>query len=898
MSSSVKGWRERVLLAIADIGLARSRAVLATVLCVMVIAGILVAGLGLTSSRTGLVGENDPSFARITKFYAEFGRPNPSVFVVQGGTEAERRQVVDALQRELSEDDANKGRILGRLTAETIAPLALLQQPDALAQVRANLPPDTDLAALIEGGLPAWFKLLEEQVYAGLDGAETADPTRPAPTPAQADEGLVRLAGLATALDDVLAGRDPLQRFLGEGAIERQGIDSAGYTVSGDGTLHLVSVFADLPTDEASELEPYIDRLQAARDRAMVDAPDGVEAILTGTPKFIVEELAIIQRSTVTSSVATTLGLMVLCLLLFRSLPQAIVALLPLAPGVLVTLAAVRVLYDDLNLITSSFIAALLGLGIDFSVHALARVHEERRAGVGPEDAVRRAMVQTGPGIGTGAVVTAAAFMTTMTTDFTAFGELGLITAIGLVVVASSTFILLPPLLAQTSRAKTKPSPEFPGFGGLAAVVATARMPLLVLSVLLAVGGGIGLNNLSWSARYFDFLPEETESARGLAALEYDALASPVFANLSADDLEGARAMTADLRARSTVAGVQSPSDLIPALDEGAIAALRVGFAGAGTPDFKRLGARTTTPKALAASATGVADALDEARLALSGAGLSTDAADQAIGAFKALAKRAAALDEAGAQRLGALETQAAGLLGPAWTTAKRVADRGHATASDLPPLFAKRYAAKQGDRVALYVVPAGKFWDREVAEAFSAEIYAIDSEASGLAMDHVSHGDLVLNGFLRAAGVALAVIVVLLILDFGGLVDALLALLPTVVGWLWTFGVMSLLGMPFDVANIVCLPLVLGVGVAFGVHLMHRVREEQEASLDIVLRGTGGAIAIAALTSMVGFAGLMTGEYGGMRSLGGTMVIGIGMCLLATVLVLPAVLLTLRRLK
>lgn len=600
-----------------------------------------------------------------------------------------------------------------------------------------------------------------------------------------------------------------------------------------------------------------------------------------------------------TSSVATALGVALLCLLLFRSFVQMVIALIPLLPGVVVTFAFIQISYENLNLITSSFIAALLGLGIDFSVHALARFHEERRAGANPQDAVRRALVYTGPGIATGAVVTIAAFLTTTTTDFSAFGELGLITAVGLAVVVIATFTLMPTLLSRLASEKSRPSPEFPGLSALGRVLARLRGPLIVLGVALGAAGGYGLTTIDWNARYFDFLPDDTESARGLAALEYDALASPVFANLTADDLPQARAMTEELRALDAVAGVQTPTDLLPALSDEQLGALRAGFAGLSRdPDFAVLAARSTTPEALASAANGVADALDEASAALTSAGQDASAADQAAGAFKGLAKRAKELDEAGVARLAGLEAAAAELLGAAWTSGRAVAERGAVAPTDLPALFAERFVSAKTGRVALYVVPSGDFWDPDVARGFAADVLAVDDGASGLALDHVSHGDLVLDGFLRAAAIAAVLILVLLVGDFGGPRDALLALLPTVLGWLWMFGAMAALGIPFNVANIVCLPLVLGIGVAFGVHFMHRVREDPDGSLDRVLRGTGGAIAVAALTTMVGFAGLMLGRYGAQQSFGLVMVIGIATCLLATIAVLPATLVVLGRLK
>jgi predicted RND superfamily exporter protein len=130
---------------------------------------------------------------------------------------------------------------------------------------------------------------------------------------------------------------------------------------------------------------------------------------------------------------------------------------------------------------------------------------------------------------------------------------------------------------------------------------------------------------------------------------------------------------------------------------------------------------------------------------------------------------------------------------------------------------------------------------------------------------------------------------------------NAGLALLPTVLGWLWMMGLLAIFGIRFDVANIVALPLVLGIGIAFGVHIMHRATEaptigSHKVSVEDIIRGTGGAIMVAALTTIVGFAGLMLGEYGGMISLGLVMVIGVTCTLAATVLVLPAILLLVRR--
>ncbi|MEM9460365.1 MAG: MMPL family transporter [Myxococcota bacterium] len=936
------GLRARRFAALAELGLHRPGMLLAMVGVLTLVAGLVIPGLGVSTSRTGMMSEDDPQQALLVDFYERFGRPESAVFLVQGGDAAQRREVVDQLQASLNAEADVQGRVFAHVDAGILAPLLLLQRPDTLLQVRAQLPPDADLNALLAGGLPAWFRALETQIYVQLDGAEESeeseDPGSPtgadppagdgAPageatpagegtpagkaTPAtaatdpaaQADEGLRQLAGVARLLEAVLVGEDPWGAAGAEQQLAGQpGLDERGYLTTAAGDGHLVTVYPELPSDEGVEVAPVVRRLRAIRDEVMAAAPEGITAELTGVPALSTDELTVLESGLQTSALSTTTGIALLCLLLFRSFRQMVVALIPLAPGVVGTLAVVRLLYDDLNLITSSFVAVLLGLGIDFSVHAIARYNEELRAGLSPADAVRAAMVRTGPSVLTGAVVTAAAFLTSATTEFTAFGELGIITSIGLLIVVAATFALLPALLRRKPGV-ARVAPEPPGLGALPSVIRRVAWPLLLLGVAGAVAGAVALPRVEFNPRYFDFLPETAESTRALDDLEYDPLASPVFANLRAESIEQARQMTERLRALPSVAGVQTPSDLLPPLTDEGLAALRAGFEGLPALDFDALAARATTPEQLAAAVGGVVDALDESLLAMTQAGLPTAAMDEAIAAFRSLRDRARDLDDAGRERLAGLESQAAALLRSAWTTARAVAERGYYEPGDLPELFARRYASRDGRSVALFVVPAGRFWERDVAERFRLDMVEIDPKVSGLATVHVRHGEIVVEGFRRAALLAAGLVLLILAVDFRSLKDAVLALVPTVVGWLWMAGLMVLVGLRFDVANVVSMPLVLGIGIAFGVHMMHRCREVEardepvEGRLDTVVRGTGGAIAVAALTTMVGFGGLTVSAHGGMTSFGRLMMVGIGTCLLATVLVLPALLLVIRRVR
>ena len=156
-------------------------------------------------------------------------------------------------------------------------------------------------------------------------------------------------------------------------------------------------------------------------------------------------------------------------------------------------------------------------------------------------------------------------------------------------------------------------------------------------------------------------------------------------------------------------------------------------------------------------------------------------------------------------------------------------------------------------------------------------------------------------EGFAKSAALSSSVVLIILLLGFRRLYDALLAMLPVALAIAWVLGIMGMAGMPFDVANIVALPLLTGVGVDAGAHMMHRWRQSADANggmadLDEVMRGTGSAVLMASVTTALGFAALMLADYGGMKSLGATMTIGIIGCMIASLLVLPAVLVLLRR--
>lgn len=890
---------QRIFSRIATLSLGRPGLVLAITGLLVAASAVTLPQLRVSTSRYGLVSDDNPDQARMLRFFERFGNPDAPVLVVSGERPEDRRAVVDRLIAGLEAEPELRGRVLARVGPSEVAEVLLLQRPDILSQVTGNVPADVALAPLVEGGLPAWFGAIEGQLQAGLDGEAAPQ------DPARAAEGLKQLGGLATTFDRYLAGEDLMRAAMQAQPSETpvRGRDEAGYIQTVDGKYHVVSVFPEFSGNEVSDFAPLMHKIEAIRDEALAGGPPGVAAALTGLPALAVEEQRLVSIGLVQSSLWSGVAIMVLCLVMLRSLRQTVLSLVPLIGGLALTLGAVYWIYGYLNLITSSFVSTLLGLGIDFGVHMMHRFNEQRRGGSDVPKAIREALMHTGPAILVGALVTVVAFLTTLGSDFTAYAELGVITAIGLGFVVLTTLFVLPSLLmlaGKTGLAAVKKEP--PGVRRLVGFVSRGRVPLVILAVVAAIGGGWGLSRIAFNGRYFDFLPQDSEAVRALEALEHDPLMSPVYANVAADSVEEARQKTDALRVLPEVAGVQTATDLLPPLDAARLEQLRAIEKLGPLPDFAKLAARATTPEELLPKIKAIVDALDEVRFALQQGGLPIEAVDQAQASFRALRER---LEKAGPgerERLAAAEPKLADLLGRAWTTAKHVAERGAYAPSDLPSLFRTRFVARDGHGLALFVVPAESPWQSESAERFRDAVATVAPDASGLAINIELHSSMIVAGFRRAALWAALLILVVVTLDVRSLRDGALALVPTVLGWLWMLGLMAAVGQKFDVANIVSLPLVIGIGTAFGVHLMHRTQESEQhnshARLDDLVRGTGSAVVLSALTTIASFASLCLSTYGGMKSFGLVMVMGISSCLVASLLVLPALLLMLGRVR
>jgi hypothetical protein len=214
----------------------------------------------------------------------------------------------------------------------------------------------------------------------------------------------------------------------------------------------------------------------------------------------------------------------------------------------------------------------------------------------------------------------------------------------------------------------------------------------------------------------------------------------------------------------------------------------------------------------------------------------------------------------------------------------------------DLPPTLGSRFIGVSGNKFRVLVFPKKDIWQRENQAEFIGDLRSKipRDRVTGTPVQLLEYETLLKNSYEWAALYALGAIVIMVYVHFRSLLCVGLSLLPVAVGATWLAGVMGCAGIPFNPADIMTLPLVIGIGVTNGIHVLNRFAEELDPG--ILGRSTGKAVLVSGLTAMTGFGSLILGRHQGIQSLGLVMSIGIATCMVAGLTFLPALLSLLTR--
>jgi len=470
--------------------------------------------------------------------------------------------------------------------------------------------------------------------------------------------------------------------------------------------------------------------------------------------------------------------------------------------------------------------------------------------------------------------------------------ELGVIAGGGMIVATAATMLVLPALLLLVHREKE--STRIP-----ARAVATQlervflRRPYLLLTVCGIVT--IGALLVGWRVR-FDYNVLNLQS-RGIESVETEKrllnadAESTIYASVVCDSFEQARALQHSLTGLATVATVHSIAELIPDDQEPKAEIIRAIQGELGVVRFE-------VPPYDPADAELVIRSLGSLRLRASQLGRSEKISPAVLTPLtnalsQTRAKLQATEPEELNQRLATYEKRFyADLEAQLKLMADQVVDRPM-TIEDVPQNIREMLIGKTG-KFLVRVFPKDDIWDREPLEKFVRDVQSVAPKVTGTPLGLYEFVEILKRGYRNAALWALLVITIVILIDLRGAYATLLTILPLGVGTAWMLGSMVVFGIPFNPANIMVLPLIVGIGVAYGIYVVQRYREDGEATF--YSKSTGRAVVLSGLTTIVAFASLLVGRHQGIRSLGLVMTLGVASCLIAALALLPALLEIARR--
>ncbi|OHB86096.1 MAG: hypothetical protein A2V98_26075 [Planctomycetes bacterium RBG_16_64_12] len=239
--------------------------------------------------------------------------------------------------------------------------------------------------------------------------------------------------------------------------------------------------------------------------------------------------------------------------------------------------------------------------------------------------------------------------------------------------------------------------------------------------------------------------------------------------------------------------------------------------------------------------------------------------------------------------RLSAYQHRMAGDLLSRLHTLRIMANPEPPQLTDLPAGLVNRFVAKDGKKFLLQIYSKGDIWDMEAMEKFVADVRSVDPRATGNPLQTYEASRQMKRSYIQAAWYALAGILLALFLDFRSIRYTLLAMLPLGLGMAQMFGLLGILDIALNPANMIVLPLILGIGIDNGVHIVHDFRRRNGPYR--ISASTASAVLLCSLTTMVGFGSLMIASHRGLQSLGRVLTIGVSCCLFSSLVMLPALL-------
>lgn len=616
--------------------------------------------------------------------------------------------------------------------------------------------------------------------------------------------------------------------------------------------------------------------------RAVERDPGGVRVRVTGAAAMDSEELVTVTRD---AKLTLSLAFVLVCVLLIwglRSAGGVVAVLFSLLLGLIWTAAFATAAIGALNLISVTFAVLFIGMGVDFGIQYALRYHEECDRGLEKEAALCAAAAGAGGALTLAAAGAAISFLAFAPTSYRGLAELGVISAFSMLVALVTSFTLLPAslsLLPVPRRRITAPALPAQENG----VLRRHRGPIIAVTTVIAVAGLL----LAPKAR-FDFNPlnlkdPTTDAVAAYKDLAADPDSSPYTIQIVAPDPGTAETLAdrlGQLPAVDKVLTLQSyvPADQATKLD--IIDGMRLSLTGV-------LPAVDVAIPATMAEQVAALDGFSRA-LAATLAGAPEPAVAASMTRLQQALDKVRAAPRWPEAHLPVLERNLIGDLEDTLARLERALQAGPVTLQDLPEDLRARYVTADG-RARIEVFPKHDLSDNRALSEFVHGVTAIAPNATDSPVILLAASDAVIGSCIQAATLALILTIIMHIIVLKSVLDAILVSVPLVLAMLLTVGTSVVFNFPFNFANIIALPLLIGLNNAYGVYLVVR-RHSTPDLAQLLHSSTPRAVLLSGLASIASFGVLAIATHPGMGGMGILISLALGYALASSLVVLPAI--------
>jgi uncharacterized protein len=588
------------------------------------------------------------------------------------------------------------------------------------------------------------------------------------------------------------------------------------------------------------------------------------------------EEFGSLKQNAVLNVAVSLLAVLIILWFALRSLRIIAAVAFSLAVGLTISTAAGLLLVGALNVISIAFFVLFIGLGVDFGIQFSVRYRAERHHNPDLPAALLDAARKAGTPLALAAAGTAVGFCSFLPTDYRGLAELGEIAGIGMLIAFATSITVLPALLAII---KPPREPHPLGFTALAPIdrfLEKHRVPVVIGTFLTVAFASPLLLYLR-----FDFDPMHLRSSRVESVAAYyelrkDPATGANAIDIVANDLDAANAMAHRISELSQVAKARTLSAFIP---DDQNAKLKLVNAAAAALDKSLNPSQTISPPTDQDNVKSLQTAADDLAKA---AGHQSGPGANAARRLSLLLTELAMGDAAVRQRAERAFSEPLRFTLDLVRTLLKPERISHET---IPPEIMRDWVAPDG-RARVEILPKGDPDDAQTIRTFVKAVLAVEPSASGPAVELFESGNTVVGAFIEAGIVALIAIAVLLFIALRRVGDVLLTLVPLVVAGVVTLELCVVLGLPLNFANIIALPLLLGIGVAFKIYYILAWRAGRTSLLQCSLTR---AVVFSAMTTATAFGSLWLSSHPGTSSMGKLMALALICTMAAAVLFQPA---------